>query len=675
MYKGWVFIFVTASLVFYLTNRALGKQEQLNKTFRRSEERYHSLFENMLEGFAHCKMLYDDRGRPLDFVYLDVNSAFVRLTGLKHAIGRKVTEVFPGVKELHPEVFEIYGRVALTGRPEKFEIEFKPAGTWFSISVYSTEKEYFVAVFDDITPRKRAEEELLKSETKYRELVQNANSIILRRNPEGNVTFFNEFAQSFFGYTEDEIIGRNIVGAIVPETESTGRDLAFIIRDIGEHPEKYTTNENENILKNGERVWVAWTNKAIRDENGNIVEILGIGNDITARKRAEEEKDKLQVQLLQGQKIQAIGQLAGGIAHDFNNILTAIISYGNLLLMKIGKNDPLRTYVDKMLRSSEKAANLVSRLLAYSRKQIIYPKPVDVNRIVNGLETLLIRLIGEDIELETSLADKDLIVTADATQMEQVLMNLVTNGRDSMPHGGTLTIGTELAEIDDEFIKVHGYGEAGRYARIAVSDTGAGIDEQTKERLFEPFFTTKEVGKGTGLGLAMAYGIIKQHNGFIKVHSESGMGTTAEIYLPLISCKAEENKPGTDCVTHGGTETILIAEDNTEVRAVANEILTGAGYKVIEAVDGDDAIHKFVQNQETIHLAILDVIMPKKNGKEVYDSIKQVRPDVRVIFTSGYTADIIQKKGITEEGLDIILKPFSTKSFLGEIRSMLDKEN
>ena len=401
MYKGWVFIFVTASLVCYLTSRALGKQERLNKTFQCSEERYRSLFENMLEGFAHCKMLYDDHGRPLDFVYLDVNSAFVRLTGLEHAIGRKVTEVIPGVKELHPELFEIYGRVALTGRPEKFEIEFKPLGTWFSISVYSTEKEYFVAVFDNITARKRAEEELLKSETKYRELVQNANSIILRRNPEGNVTFFNEFAQSFFGYTENEIIGRNIVGAIVPETESTGRDLAFMIRDIGEHPERYTTNENENIRKNGERVWVAWTNKAIRDGNGNIVEILGIGNDITARKRAEEEKEKLQVQLLQAQKMQAIGQLAGGIAHDFNNILTAIISYGNLLLMKMVKNDPLRTYVDRMLSSSEKAANLVTGLLAFSRKQIMNPKPVDVNQIVKGVETLLIRLIGEDIELKT----------------------------------------------------------------------------------------------------------------------------------------------------------------------------------------------------------------------------------------------------------------------------------
>ncbi len=396
--------------------------------------------------------------------------------------------------------------------------------------------------------------------------------------------------------------------------------------------------------------------------------------DVTEHRRAEEEKDKLRAQLLQAQKMQAIGQLTGGIAHDFNNILTAIISYGNLLITKMGESDPLRTYVDSMLSSSERAANLVTGLLAFSRKQIMNPKPVDMNQIIKRVETLLRRLIGEDIELKTLLIDKELIVMADTNQIEQVLMNLATNARDAMPNGGTITLGTELAEIDDEFIKVHGYGEVGKYALITFSDTGAGMDEQTKEKIFEPFFTTKDVNKGTGLGLAMAYGIIKQHNGYINVYSELGEGTTFRIYLQFVKYKREEKEPETISVARGGTETILVAEDNAEVRAVTNEILTGAGYKILEAVDGEDAIHKFMENKDEINLLILDAIMPKKNGKEAYEAISQAKPDVKVIFTSGYTADIIYSKGVVKKGFDFLLKPFPLYVLLKKVRNALDKE-
>jgi CheY-like chemotaxis protein len=329
--------------------------------------------------------------------------------------------------------------------------------------------------------------------------------------------------------------------------------------------------------------------------------------------------------------------------------------------------------VTQILNSAERAANLTQALLAFSRRQIISPKPVNLNEIVQGLERLLSRVIGEDIELSTVLTDEDLIVMADSGQIEQVLMNLATNARDAMPDGGSLNISTKLAEFDSEFIKAHGFGRPEFYALISVEDTGQGMDEKTKERIFEPFFTTKEVGKGTGLGLAMVYGIIKQHDGYINVYSEAGMGTKFNIYLPLIKSKIEEARAADLLVLKGGEETVLIAEDDASVRELIKEVLLGYGYKVIEAVDGEDAVRRFKDNKDRIQLLILDVIMPKKNGKEVYDDIKEIKPDIKAIFTSGYTADIIHKKGILEERLDFILKPISPDEFLRKVREVLDK--
>ena len=264
---------------------------------------------------------------------------------------------------------------------------------------------------------------------------------------------------------------------------------------------------------------------------------------IIARKKAEDEQEKLHAQLLQALKMEAVGQLAGGIAHDFNNILTGIIGYSHILKTNMKEDDPLRTYPDHLLTLSERAANLTQSLLAFSRKQVMNPRPINLNEAIRTVEKLLFRIIGEDIRLKTVFSENDLIVMADTGQMEQVLMNLATNARDAMQTGGLLRIRTEQVDIEDEFIREHGFGEEGRYALISVTDTGTGMDKETREKIYEPFFTTKEIGKGTGLGLAMVYGIVKQHNGYINVYSESGEGTTFRIYLPLIQAKAEEIKP------------------------------------------------------------------------------------------------------------------------------------
>mgnify|MGYP001576690712 CR=1 FL=1 len=407
----------------------------------------------------------------------------------------------------------------------------------------------------------------------------------------------------------------------------------------------------------------------IKDAEGKVISVIEVGRDIT-------EHRKLEAQLQQSQKIEAVGTLAGGIAHDFNNILTAIIGYGHILKMKLEQKSPLMGYTDQILASAERAAHLTQSLLAFSRKQVINPKPVNLNEITASVEKILLRIIGEDIELKTILSGiRDLRVMADAGQLEQVLMNLAANARDAMPEGGTLTIETSTAELDINFLKIHEYGKPGMYAMITVTDTGHGMDENTRQRIFEPFFTTKEVGKGTGLGLSMVYGIIKQHSGYINCYSEQGKGTTFRIYLPLIKEEAKEAKAAAEGYTAltGGTETIILAEDEEEVRKLMKLALEDAGYKVIEAVDGKEAIEKFRENKDSIDLLLLDVIMPKINGKGVYEEAKKIKPDVKALFSSGYPADFIHKKGILEEGLNFISKPASPHELLKRIREAIDK--
>lgn len=404
------------------------------------------------------------------------------------------------------------------------------------------------------------------------------------------------------------------------------------------------------------------------DKDHQLVGLIHVVRDIT-------EQKKLEDQLRQAQKMEAIGQLAGGVAHDFNNILSAIMGYGHLLLMKMADNDPLRNYVDQTLEASERAAALTHSLLAFSRKQTISLKLINLNELVKRFEKFLLRLIREDIEFKTVCVDEDITVMADTGQVEQVLMNLVANARDAMPDAGKLTIRTGRVHIEDEFMKIDGHGKAGDYALITVSDTGIGMDEKTREKIFEPFFTTKEQGKGTGLGLSMVYGIIKQHGGYVTVYSEQGQGTTFKIYLPFVKPHAgagagEERKEVVP--VRGGTETVLVAEDDEALRKLASTVMRQFGYTVIEAVDGEDAVLKFIENRDRIQLIILDAIMPKKNGKQVYDEISTLLPGIKTLFTSGYTADVISPTGVLEKDMHFILKPVSPIDLLKKVREILD---
>jgi PAS domain S-box-containing protein len=379
----------------------------------------------------------------------------------------------------------------------------------------------------------------------------------------------------------------------------------------------------------------------------------------------------LESQLRQAQKMEAIGTLAGGIAHDFNNILTALTGYGALLRKKMDADSPLRHYADHILSASQKAASLTQSLLAFGRLQSIDLKARDLNSLIRGTEKLLNRLITEDITLLTDLTSAEVVVMADSTQIDQILFNLVTNARDAMPGGGTLKISTSLIHLDAEFKLHHGFGEPGHYALLSVSDTGIGMDRRTQEKIFDPFFTTKEMGRGTGLGLSNVYGIVKQHNGYITVESEPGRGSLFHIYIPVVKTTVEETRLPLR-PPRKGDETILVAEDNEPVRVFVRDVLCDHGYRVIEAVDGSDAIDKFRENQG-VDLVILDSVMPRKNGKEAYDAIQQIKPGTRTLFMSGYTADIILDKGIRQQEFDFIAKPLSPHQFLTKVGEILDR--
>ena len=405
-----------------------------------------------------------------------------------------------------------------------------------------------------------------------------------------------------------------------------------------------------------------------------ILSVLSQIGSIIKRKQAEMETEKLRDQLYHAQNLASVGKLAGGVAHNFNNLLTVVMGYASLLQTELREDDPLREYAQKIISSSQTAANLAQKLLTFSGKQPINPQPVNMNGIIKDADSILSKLLRENIKMNTMLTEKDCIVMADSDQMKHILMNLTTNARDAMPKGGSLTISTDVIEINDTFIKAHGYGKVGKYVLISFSDTGIGMDEDTRLKIFDPFFTTKEMGRGTGLGLAIVYGLVKEHHGYIDVDSTPGKGAIFKIYLPLIESEVAQAKAEVQTITPKSCAgTILLADDEPEIRELVKIVFERCGYKVIEAVDGEDAVDKFVKNKDAITLLVFDIIMPRKNGKEAYNAIKKMRPDMKVLFMSGYGGNVIIKTDIHKEGLDYILKPVSPTELLRKAREVMDK--
>jgi two-component system, cell cycle sensor histidine kinase and response regulator CckA len=515
----------------------------------------------------------------------------------------------------------------------------------------------------DITERKRAEQELRQSEERYRELVENAHDIIYSHDLEGNYLSVNKAAETITGYTREESLKMNLMQTVAPEYVEKAREM--IERKLS--GDEVTAYDLEIIAKDGRRIAVE-VNTRIMLQDGIPIGVQGIARDVTERKH-------LETQLRQSQKMEAIGLLAGGVAHDFNNLLTAITGYSELTLRKLKGEDPLRHNLEEIKKAGERAAALTRQLLAFSRKQVLQPHVLDLNAVVSDMEKMLRRLIGEDIELRTVLEKGLGAIKADPGQIEQVIMNLAVNARDAMPAGGRLTIETENVYLDEEYAKQHISVKSGSFVMLAVSDTGTGITKETHARIFEPFFTTKEAGRGTGLGLSTVYGIVKQSGGTIWVYSEVGQGTTFKVYLPRVDEGAQEYRRSAEVEEAlYGAETVLLVEDEEMVRKLARQVLEMYGYQVLEAANGGAALLICERHRGEIALLLTDVVMPEMSGRELTGRLLQLRPEMRVLYMSGYTDNAIVHQGVLDEGTDFIQKPFSPDILARKIREVLDKD-
>ena len=654
--------------------RDITQQKQAEEALRESEERFRSIVETTNDAIISA----DSSGKTIFW-----NKAAEKMFGysFEEAVGKPFSIIIPETIQSSHE--ETYHRAAATGKSEHIGQTMESRskrkdGSEFPVEISTSfwvagDNTFITALIRDTTERKQSDAALRESGERFRSIMENANDAIFFVDSRGNIRLFNRKAEELYGYTADEIVGKPHSVLVPKRLQEIHNKWMEKFLSLDESAISGKIVEGIGERKDGSEFYVE-TSTALLKQGGETY-LVAILRNITDRKKAEEERVKLESQLRQSQKMEAVGLLAGGIAHDFNNILTAIIGYASLLQMKMKGDDPLRPYLEQILTSSQRATNLTQSLLAFGRKQIINPKPVKTNEIITRMEKLLVRLIGEDIDLKVILTDEDITVMADSGQIEQALMNFATNSRDAMPQGGHFMIETQRAVIDNDYVKTHGYGKPGEYVLISVSDSGTGMDEKTREKIFEPFFTTKEVGKGTGLGLAMVYGIIKQHNGYINCYSEPGKGTTFKIYLPMHWEAAEvqetmESAPA----TIGGTETILVAEDDADARKTTRNILENFGYTILEAVDGEDAVRVFKENSDTVKLLLLDVIMPKKNGKEAYEEIRKLHPGAKALFISGYTANIIHKRGILDQNLDFIMKPVSPTALLRKVREVIEKE-
>jgi PAS domain S-box-containing protein len=632
-----------------------------------SEERYRHLFENMPVGVVY----QDASGR-----ITSANPAAERILGLSLDQMQGRTSMDPGWRSVqedgadypgdaHPSILALR-----TGRPVLGSIMgvFNPTldrHVWIRVDAVPRFRpgelipESVFTTFEDVT-------DVLLAERRARDLYNRTPAMLHSIDAEGRIVAVSDLWLSSMGYSRAEVLGRRSTEFLTEASQRHAREVVL--------PEFYRTGSCRNVeyqwvRRNGEVFEGLLSAVAERDPAGRYVRSLAIVTDVSERRSMEQ-------QLVHAQKMEAVGRLAGGVAHDFNNILSAISGYAGLLQLEMRPDDPHRVEVDEIAAAASRATHLTRGLLAFSRRQVMHRQRVDLNAVVSGGKSLLRRLIGEDVGLETRISAEPLPVYADPTQVQQVLVNLVTFARDRMPHGGRVGIATVRADLDPASAEHIDEGVPGHYAVLTVSDTGPVIDDGARSRIFEPVFGGRD-GVGTvGLGLSIAYGIVRQHGGFIGVDSGPGQGSAFRIYLPLVS--GTSLAPSIQATQEaarrpdGGTETILVAEDEPLVRRLVESFLRKSGYDVVVAEDGQDAVEKFRLRANDIHLVLVDVIMPRMSGRAAWELIRRIRPGVKVLFTSGYTAEVIRDRGELDEEAELLMKPHDLFALGRKIRSMLD---
>jgi two-component system, cell cycle sensor histidine kinase and response regulator CckA len=645
--------------------RALREAERrAAEALREGEEHYRILVENAPEAIIVCDV-EEER-------FVDCNENAQQLYGvareelLRHGPGDFAPPHQPDGRPSKAVGFEFIQK-ALSGERCSFEYVVRnsqgrdvPCEVHL-IALPSHGRKLVRGSIIDITERKHAETALRESEARYRGLVDNATYGIYWEKPDGALVYANRALVHMLGYDSvEEFLALRTTGALYcnPSRGKTVQDSCA--RD----------GRVDAVVdwkrKDGRSITVRVNGRYAKNLDSESPCIEALVEDVT-------ERNTLETQLLQSQKFEAIGQLAGGIAHDFNNMIGAILGWADMGIEETEPGARLRRHFEKMRHQAERAGALTRQLLAFARRQILEPRDIDFNQTVTETLSLLEKVIGSNIEIRSTLAADLPVVRADSTQLEQVLMNLCINARDAMPGGGLLVIETAKASFDEESCKLQPLAHPGDYAMLSVTDTGTGMDSATLDRMFEPFFTTKELGKGTGLGLATVYGIVRQHSGFVHVYSEPGLGTTLRVYLPVSGAAvASPVKPEDDPKVEGGTETLLVAEDHDGLRQLALETLTKLGYTVIAASDGEEAVRAFRSRRDDIDLALLDVVMPKLNGPEIYSRISAERPDLPVIFATGYSADFALLHKVQQQGLPVLQKPYTARALARKVREALD---
>jgi len=645
---------------FQAVARDISDRKKAEIKLRESERRYRAIFENSRDTIYIT---------DTDGFFIDINNSGLELFGYTWDELSKIKSVDLYVNPDDRKKF--VAELEKNDFVRDYELKLKNKnGEHFDCLVSSTIRPSFdgkvkkiQGIIRDITQRKKSERALLETEKRFRELLENLKMIAILLDLDGNILFCNDFLLELTEFTRDEVLGINWFDNFVPEADRNEMKKLFLdIDQQGNLPSHY---ENDIITKSGEKRFIFWNNTILRDSTGNIFGMASIGSDMTDRLRTEE-------QLRHAQRMDVIGKLAGGIAHDFNNALTPILALSQMHLSRIKDNDPVKRALSTINKSAARATKLTSRLMAFGRKQVLETHIININTTLISIGELLKRSVGENVLLKMKPGSNLWNVKADSIQIEQVLLNLAINAKDALIDKGNVTIQTKNITIGKNKSDFPVGLTPGDYVLTKVSDDGPGIDKEIQEHIFEPFFTTKEKGQGTGLGLSVVYGIVKQHQGEIICNSSKGAGTTFEIYLPRVDEPVEEIKHESIDIDYRGDEVIMLVEDDTDVREVLSEILKDLGYIIIESADDKEAQKLSKKFKGDIDLLLTDLILPGLNGRELSELLVKTRKDMKILFISGYSDDVIAKHGVMDEGVSFLQKPFTASSLGKKIREVLE---